>query len=273
MNAIINRALNFVPRYLDAQERKRLAQGADLGGQEKTVLAELEREGFHSAQDIVDQGLLDELDREAQIVLQGAKNAPRSKNKDFWSTLLPRDIGLDSVFVRYALQENILNLVSAYLGSVPILNRVEIFASFGSEGKEWQESQLWHQDRVGDSTRTMKLWVYLTDVLSDEQGPFTYLPTAASEKIFLPSFGRVTDEEVEAKGLTGQTIAVKGPRKSTFFIDTRACFHQGSRVLGSNMRVAYMANYQILNKASSFCSYRGDSSRLSRLQKLVVKNS
>lgn len=230
-------------RYLktpfELLERRRVAKAAQLGAQEATALQSLRGEGYAPATSFMDPALLEELSVAGDQLFEAKKDAPRTAHKVFWSPLLPRETDANSIFVRFALQKNVLELVGAYFKESPYLFDVSVLASYSSGTDVWQQSQLWHQD-VEDA-KTVKLWVYLNDVTSAAQGPFTYLPAEASKKV--EGKGRVSDEQMAELGLDKEAVVVMGEKKTTFMIDTRYCFHLGSRVLDDQVRVAYVATY------------------------------
>ena len=269
---IFNKAFRYISHPKVWMERSRLAAAAPLSSDEKTVLEKLRQDNFHSADNLVDRDLLRELQAEAEKYVAGAADAPRSKNKDFWSHLLPRDLDGDSVFTRFALQENILNLVGAYFGESPFLQDVNIMASFGTTAGKWKDSQLWHQDY--NDSKVLKLWVYISDVLEPEDGPFTYLPGGPSLKVPNPFQRRVTDETMAEVGMDKQAVAVVGPKSTTFLIDTRRCYHQGSRVAQGHMRVAYVASYvSFATLSGSGNQIKSNGAKLSRRQQLAVRRA
>lgn len=146
--------------------------------------------------------------------------------------------------MRFALQDAIVRLATAYLGEVPYLSSVQIFQSLSTgQTDRWGESQLWHLDHE-DST-TVKVWVYLSDVPDVEHGPFTFLPLADSRKVkdgFFP--GRLSDEALVAQGVADRAVQVKGPRLATaFYVDSSRCYHLGSRVHPGCYRVVYEATF------------------------------
>lgn len=155
-----------------------------------------------------------------------------------------RDLRSDSTFVRFALQPSILRVASAYFGGkVPYLSGVQLLLSHGSDNVHWEQSQLWHRD-YSDS-RILKLWVYLTDVTGEKNGPFTYLPADASNKVkndfFFP--GRISDEAMETSGQASKAQKVFGARLTSFYIDTARCYHLGSRLKLGEHRLAYIAAF------------------------------
>jgi len=254
------------------RERVRLADPKNLSAQDEVTLAQLKKDNFHKADNLVDPKLLAELQAEAEKLIVDAENAPRSKNKNFWSQLIPRDVEVDNIFARFALQERILKLVGSYFGESPFLQDINLLASFGTNNETWQDSQLWHQD-YGDS-KVLKLWVYITDVLTPDDGPFTYLPGHASKHVPNPFQKRVSDETMVSLGFDKQAVAVTGPKGSSFLIDTRYCYHQGSRVELGHMRVAYVATYvSFASLSGSGNQVRRKNGELSRIQQLTLSRT
>ncbi len=172
--------------------------------------------------------------------------------KNYWRGILDSsDLTSDGPFVRLALHPRVIEVATAYLGQVPRLAYTQIYVSHGTQNSEWQETQLWHADY--DDTRMIKLWVYLTDVDSSADGPFTYIPAQYSRKIrnaFLRE--RFTDEEIERRGLGEHSKEVIAPKFSGFFVDTARCLHRGSRLDLGKMRVAFNATYIAHASLNSF---------------------
>lgn len=255
------RMKRYMQTPFELLERKRVASAAPLPAKEQQTLQTLQKDGYSEANSLVDPALLNELSIAGDKLFDEKKDAPRTAHKVFWSPLLPRETDAESIFVRFALQENILKLVGAYFKESPYLFDVSVLASYSSGSDVWQQSQLWHQD-VEDA-KTIKLWVYLNDVTTDAQGPFTYLPIEASKKI--EGKGRISDEQIASLGLDKEAIVIKGEKKTSFLIDTRYCFHLGSRVLDDQVRVAYVAtyfSYACQHPDNAFTGRRASSSKL-----------
>jgi len=269
---IVNKAYRYAKHPGIWMERMRLAGDSNFSSDEGATMELLRRDNFHRADAFIDQALLAELMAEASGLLEGAESAPRSKNKNYWAQLLPRNLDANSVFVRFALQERILRFIGAYFGESPFLQDINILASFSTDSDKWQDSQLWHQD-YGDS-KVLKLWVYLTDVLTPETGPFTYLPGHLSRRVPNPFQRRVSDETMAELGFDKQAVAVTGLKASTFLIDTRRCYHQGSRVLDGHRRVAYVATYvSFASLSGSGNQVSGRNTNWSRRQQLAIQRA
>ncbi|MSR86553.1 hypothetical protein EXS70_00030 [Candidatus Peribacteria bacterium] len=204
----------------------------------------LEKEGFAPANADVDSGLLTQL---CASLRERAKNVSYSteagKGKNFWKQLeTEADRESNSLLVKMAMQPAVLNMASAYLGEVPYLAAVEIYLSHGTENTGWQESQLWHCDY--DDRKMIKLFIYCTDVNDEKDGEFTYIPKDLSKNVknnFFPK--RITDESMFEQVEKSKVQRVSGKAETAFYIDTRSCYHLGSRLATGHTRLAFSALY------------------------------
>ncbi len=209
--------------------------------------------GFSSANEELDQALLQELSEfAAERTAPGTLERSRVQVRSFFNRLTnDNDMSLSNVLVRFALQPNVLAIASAYLGEIPYLSGVQIIESTHNGKDHWEESQYWHQDH--EDSKTMKLWVYLSDVNIPEVGPFTYLPGPFSDRVkekddFFP--GRIDDQRMASFGVAHEAKAVVGPRLTSFYIDSSRCYHFGSRIAPGHTRVIYEATF--VTQASLF---------------------
>src|SRR5215813_7545771 len=95
-------------------------------------------------------------------------------HKTYLFTLLGPRLLLDpdDIFVRYALQPEILNIVNGYYGMLTRLRYYNVWHTFPTQQPP-RESQLWHRDP--EDRYILKMFVYLTDV-DEGAGPLTYAP-------------------------------------------------------------------------------------------------
>lgn len=205
-------------------------------------LSDLETKGFAEAGDEIDPQLLAELIQASEARLAGHEEA--TKIHEFFSTISqPEDLQLGSIYVRFALQPAVQKLACAYFNNtVPYLCSANLLLSRGRDAKEWINSQLWHLDY--SDCRTLRFWVYITDVTAVEDGPFTYMPVGPSRKVpntFFPR--RVTDEQMAAAGLADEACQVYGKKGKVFYIDTSRCYHLGSRLKEGKTRLVYDATF------------------------------
>src|ERR1043166_1646545 len=80
------------------------------------------------------------------------------------------EVDSESVFARFALQEQILGIANGYMGMCSQLRYYNVWHTMANTGPA-RESQLWHRDR--DDFLTCKVFLYLNDV-DEGAGPFTY---------------------------------------------------------------------------------------------------
>ena len=200
--------------------------------------------GFSPAEAELDQALLQELSEFAAArTAPGTLELNREQVRSFFNRLNnEKDLASTGIMVRFALQPNVVAIASAYLGEVPYLSCVQIIESFHNGKDRWEESQLWHRDH--EDSRTVKLWIYLSDVTSPDVGPFTYLPLPYSDRVkdnFYP--GRIDDQRMASFGVLDEAKAVVGPRLTSFYIDSSRCYHLGSRVAPGPSRIIYEATF------------------------------
>jgi hypothetical protein len=128
--------------------------------------------------------------------------------------------------IRFMVSRPILDVVSEYLGAVPLLAGAALWWS--PKNDTAHRSQLYHYD--GEDASQVKVVFNLFDT-EPEHGPFTLLPADQCEpfRAALASRERVTDEKVEAQIGKGKAIQLVGPAGSGAFVDTSRCLHYGSR--------------------------------------------
>ncbi|MBU6462885.1 MAG: magnesium-dependent phosphatase-1 [Proteobacteria bacterium] len=233
----------------EKRERMRQQSLLNVTPEEKAKAADLNRDGYAVVTELMDQGVLKEFSDAGQARLQGiaeAETKQTSTRKKFWVRLLDAEmrngqLSADNVFVRYALQPSVINVIATALGEVPWLDYVLLSYSRHT-GEDLQSSQLWHRDH--DDVRVVKLFSYLTDVETDDDGPFTFLPRQATDKFGYPLLGsHFPDAEVFEKVSRSDVKVVRAPRLASFMVDTAKCLHMGSRMAPGHGRLLYTATY------------------------------
>ena len=143
--------------------------------------------------------------------------------------------------MKLALSRPIIDAVTRYLGSVPSLTTVDIMISLPNESEIG--SQLYHLDFADE--RQVK-WFICIDEVTDEHGPFTFLPIPESNRMIeLARYdrGRIAPEEVEATLGKGQEVSFVGRPGDSILVDTSSCLHFGSRK-NSKRRVMLVMHYR-----------------------------
>lgn len=215
---------------------------AEVSGDLKKRVDDLQATGYADGGSEIDPALMKEL--QDAVAAKMASGFQGTKIRSFFTKMTSdEDLQSDSIYVRFALQPAVQKLVCSYFhGQVPYLGEISLILSTGTEAGKWSESQLWHLDYA--DSRTILLWVYLTDVGDIESGPFTYIPADPSAKVpnsFFPD--RVTDETVDAAGLTDKACRVYGEKGKVFYVDTARCYHLGSRLKPGHERLVYLATF------------------------------
>jgi hypothetical protein len=146
----------------------------------------------------------------------------------------------DNPFVAFALQPAVISVLARIFGELPLLDDVLLTLS-RPNGKALAFSQLWHRDY--DDTRTVKIFIYLTDVVSKEDGPFTFVDGPLSDLLGSSLRSRRDDKEISRRIPTEAVREMVAPRLSVFMVDTSRCLHMGSRVAPGHVRLLYTASY------------------------------
>jgi hypothetical protein len=246
--AWVLKALYSALHFTDKTARRSEAAHYAHGGAALGRAAELGAKGYALVTDLLDAALLRQLEQESLERVRRADelaHAQRETHKSFWVRLLDEDLqdgafDCDSAFVRFALQPGVIAVLANYLGELPRLMDVLLTYSTPAE-EDLSYSQLWHRDF--DDVRTVKLFVYLTDVVDLADGPFTFLPGPSSDRIGFTLRSHLPDEQFFRRAPREAPVAIRAPRLSTFLCETSRCFHMGSRVHPGHARLMYTATF------------------------------
>lgn len=252
----------------EISERRRLAASLSSDADLAMRAANLNRDGYVEISDLLAGPILEAVQAAADAKLERvaeAKAAQTSNRKAFWVRMLDEDMkdGLlpsDNPFVALALEPSVVGVLAEALGELPQLDYVLLTFSEGSSAP-LTSSQLWHRDY--DDVRTIKLFVYLTDVEDRSQGPFTFLPASSSDQVGFTRRTHRTDEAVFTGGVRREDVKeMTGARGRAFFVETSRCLHMGSRLLPGHNRLLYTATFttapRIYSAAPPAFSLTGD---------------
>ena len=192
-----------------------------------------------------DPALLDELRAVAERRRDEVGDEHRRRNKGYLKAFIAQDLAAGridntSVYVRYALQPAVVDVVAKYFGEAPYLSYVALDLSEYA-GETLATSQLWHQDH--DDTKVVKLFTYLTDVPDLEHGPFTFVEPNASKAIRGSVSTHLSDDAVVSRVPQSAFSRMTGSAGASFLVDTGRCYHMGSRVAPGRQRLMYTACY------------------------------
>jgi hypothetical protein len=232
--------------YAKKKERRALINNVTLTPNQTAILKEINENGYAYAATEVDPHLLSLMLDHTQKLQKHAeeiKNNSLITTKKFWLRLSDYDyvnnlMDSENILIKVALQENILKIVGAYLEEAPFIDYVLVTRSEYSDS-QYEKSQLWHQDK--DDLKLLKLFVYLTDVNSPDDGPFTFFDKKTSQNVKNSFFTRhLDDDEIKTNTKPNQVLA---PKLTAFLVDTTQCYHMGSRVSKEHHRLMYTATY------------------------------
>jgi hypothetical protein len=233
----------------EKRERKRQAQLLSVSAAEKARAEDLNRNGYAVVTELMDPAIGQEFAKAGVDRLQRIEEAAAKQTstwKKFWVRLLDAEmqdgkLSADNVFVRYALQPAVINVISTALGEIPWLDYVFLSYSRHVEG-DLQASQLWHRDH--DDVRVVKLFSYLTDVQENGDGPFTFLPRQSTDKFGYPLLGsHFPDDQIFGKVPREDVKVMKAPALTSFMVETSKCLHMGSRMAPGHGRLLYTATF------------------------------
>lgn len=172
----------------------------------------------------------------------------------------------------YALNDMLLRGAADYLDAPPALRSVQLFWTAPNETT--QGSQMFHFDH--DGRRQLKLFAYLNDV-GDAEGPFSFLPADASERVksdIEGRGGRYTDEAVFAACDANDLIVLQGPAGAGGLVDTTRCLHFGGRARGGErllVIVQYVRSDDDFDATGALRPTFADAAALSSFQRSALR--
>lgn len=203
--------------------------------------------GYAMVTDALDPASLSALHAAAMPRLAAARGgaANPAAGKGFWSRLLDEDVAAGRLttadpVVAFALQPAVLGIVAQVYGELPQLDSVLLTWS-RYDNKPLSVSQLWHRDF--DDTRVLKLFVYLTNVDGSDDGPFTFIDGALSDRARYSVKSHRADAMLSTRLDPAQSTAITGPALTAFMVETSRCLHMGSRVAAGHERLLYTATF------------------------------
>lgn len=228
--------------------RRGLAAGLPHDASTRAAAANLRDDGYAMLDGVADPAILAALGEHGGSKLLRAAELARSQattHKSFWVRLSDEDVAggqfdLDNPMVRFALQPRMLAVLADVMGELPQLSDVLLSLSEPTTD-DLTYSQLWHRDY--DDVRTIKVFAYLTDVQSADDGPFTFISGPASDTHRFSMRTHMRDDEV-FRGVSRDDVRVMmAPRLATFAVETSRCLHMGSRMAPGHLRLLYTATF------------------------------
>lgn len=226
--------------------REALARNVVPSSDIRAAVTSLNASGYVDLTAMVEGAELAALASASDAKLANARNREVreiNSSKFFWARLLDEDLvdgqfSANSPFVKFAIQPAIVSFVTEVFGAVPRLDYVALTYSTASD-KPLASSQLWHRDY--DDTRVLKIFVYLTDVDNEDDGPFTFFTAPHSDKVGFSLKSHRPDTVLPIE--VGESTKMLGKKLTTFAVETSRCLHMGSRVAHGHHRLMYTATF------------------------------
>lgn len=196
----------------------------------KTISRHLGFKLYDRTNDILVMEIVKDAERRVKETLDGPEKYLHGYYRE--DLLELSTLTLQSPYLQFCLQREIIAAVSSYLGEVPILQHILIWKSIPRDN-EFIETELYHCD--GDANKQIKIQLNVTNV-TELDGPLTFLDADQSEVIrkklryrYSPERYRVHDKEIRDILPNHHANRWVAPMGSVAFIDTSRCFHFGSR--------------------------------------------
>lgn len=184
---------------------------------------------------------LEELLEACKKLYAQADQIATTKSKGFVKQLAsPEQYDAQDILIRFALNQDILQKISLYLGAVPFLEWVEVINSNPVDAP-LVKSQLWHKD--GTDNKMIKVFINIFDV-DETHGPLSFYPIQASKRVPLHKnlmSHYLSDDQIAAWIDPAQKLQYTSPTGPALMLDTANCYHMGSRC--KQPRVVYCAYY------------------------------
>ena len=220
----------------------------------------------------------------SQIIEEINKQLNKLDNKFDYSKsinvlLSSENFDVDSKAFKFITNENLIDIISNYLGLIPLLTHISYWYSPNQKDIE-NSSQEYHLDH--EDIKQVKGF-FLIDDVSDDSGPTIFLNSKNSKKILNKIKYRTNenskriDESFINKEIENK-IKCTGKKGTLFLIDTSNCFHCGSRKSDSPRKILA---FQFITAFSTSLKWNWKKSKilnkpfwkskdLSKKQKLVV---
>ena len=213
-------------RQTDAIARVLVAQGIVAGPSERFLTPDGRQALTQASEEILEASRSEAV----QAAIAGQHVANRKKNYLVDLVSHPDGISAADPLLRLALDEQLLEIVSAYLGLWPCLHSVGAWLNYPTNAPP-ELSQLWHRD-PGD-LKLVKVFIYLNDV-DEQRGPFTYIPGTHpfghrnADAHRLEHKKRVADEHMIRLFPRESWRVCTGPQRTMILADTVG-YHRGGK--------------------------------------------
>ncbi len=151
---------------------------------------------------------------------------PKAGGHPFANLLGEDDLDAGNPLMKFAFSPEILDVADDYFDGRVILDSIQLLYSWPTDRLD--ASQYWHRD-YGDN-RSLHSITYLTDVIDDDCGPFTFVNRIQSRNIAGTAIiRRIADDRFYRELGDGQIRRFLANAGRSVWVDPSACWHFGSR--------------------------------------------
>jgi hypothetical protein len=277
LRGLTRRGIDFAFRGQIA-ERDKILPKRQLTATEEHVLRNLREKGFSYAHTLIPDQLLTDIsfDLDKLIGSPANQNKLNVKYELGYQNLLIHELIAGNItehssFIRILFEESLLQVARHYLDQVPHIANVLVVHTF----KPFRQNVMrhaWHRDQ--EDSRILKLFVYLSDVLSEDDGPFIMFDRVTSQKRLALVFERpLSDRWVEKRVMGLTPLPILGKKLTVFLVDSINCVHQAGNLPSGKSRLLYIGWYTPWpsTKSKKSCSLVNLTSNASMLHKSILR--
>tara|TARA_Y100000034_G_C6821607_1_gene370084 strand:+ start:80 stop:943 length:864 start_codon:yes stop_codon:yes gene_type:complete len=210
----------------------------------KEIIDNLDTKGYHVVKNAIDKSILFDLLSEFEAVRLAASHVPALlKENNQYFTVINQPLIQCPTTLELAFNKKIINIVSEFFKCTPALGTLNLRRSHvNSDGPI--KHQLFHVDQ--NSIKFVKVFFYLNDVKSVDDGPLTFVENSLHNKFEgWSDQTRYRRSEQEIKAIYGNdSIKYMLADVGDMIIARPTAFHRGTSPT-KNMRTMLTLNYVI----------------------------
>tara|TARA_Y100000590_G_scaffold465063_1_gene636207 strand:+ start:2216 stop:3100 length:885 start_codon:yes stop_codon:yes gene_type:complete len=160
------------------------------------------------------------------------KNIKNNETEPIYFLMKDEDFDTESDIFKFVTSDKVINIVSDYLGFIPLLTTVSIWYSPNIKNIE-NSSQFFHLDH--EDINQVKCF-FLIDNIDMQMGPTQFIDAKKSEELMkkidyriTKKTKRISDNNIFQYLKNEDVNFCNGKKDTIFFLDTSKCFHAGSR--------------------------------------------
>ncbi len=164
-----------------------------------------------------------------------------------------KDILSNKSISEFIIQNDFSSKIEKLIGAKTYLAGIESWITLPvpeikknyEEMTKYQETQRWHRDV--DHLRDLKIFIYLNDVLEEDDGPFEIIQGSNctegfNQRNYIDKIKFRISNEFAIKKYKNCVKTIYGKKGTTFLADTRA-FHRGKIIMKKKYRIILMLYY------------------------------